>query len=309
LCKECFAQDPFRGMAMPRLLVMEVAKSAIRSEINKYSYDQLASESGNEDLVRNPFTIRFLAGKQGRFDTDQVSDALVGMAKRIKSLPKSKFSAGKADVLQRFIYERLDGMVKQPKGSVLDALMDAEIQNFASRLGASLADATVQGLPSAFNVLVGKGMAGVNVEVPYVICLLSGKRILVHRVNANDGHAADKRKEFSSKIRSIRYHWRGQKCEMRADIAATVLVLDGKWIPETNADPLSHIRMLTVAGWDYVVYPDQLAQAFALIEKSLKSETGKTATPMDLSDDEELAMAAEEDVPQKLTKRRKSNGR
>jgi hypothetical protein len=96
---------------------------------------------------------------------------------------------------------------------------------------------------------------------------------------------------------------------MRADIAATVLVLDGKWIPETNADPLSHIRMLTVAGWDYVVYPDQLAQAFALIEKSLKSETGKTATPMDLSDDEELAMAAEEDVPQKLTKRRKSNGR
>ncbi len=308
LCKECFEKDPFRGIAMPRLLVMEVAKSAIRSEISKYSYDQIASESGNGDLVRNPFTIRFLAGKQGRFDTDQVSDALVGMAKRIKSLPRSKFSAGKADVLQRFIYERLDGMVKQPKGSVLDALMDAEIRNFAVRLSASLADATVQGLPSAFNVLVGKGMAGVNVEVPYVISLPSGARILVHRVMA-DGGVGHKRKEFASKIRSIRYRADGKRFVRRDDILATIIVLDGNWVTPELEDKLTPFRMLTVAGWDYVVYPDQLAQAFALIEKDLESESSKTSTPIYLSDDEDLAMAAEEDTPQKLTKRRKSNGR
>ena len=307
LCRECFNLDPWRGMSMPRLLLMEVAKSAIRTEVAKYSYDQIASESGNSALVRNPFTIRFLAGKQGRFETDQVSDALVGMVKRILKLNKERFTKGKGEVLQRFIYERLDGMVKQPKGSVLDALMDAEICNFAKRINAKISSATIQGLPSAFNVLIKNELAGVNVEIPYVITLENGKRILIHRVMA-DGGVGHKRKEFASKIRTIRYENRKKGFALREDIFCTVIVLDGNWVTPDLEDKLLPFRMLTVAGWDYVVYPDQLNAALTAIESKLKSSSAREPldtsspkiTPIQLPEEDDLAMAAEKDPSPKL---------
>jgi len=305
LCKSCFESNPWRGLQMPRLLIMEVAKSAIKLDVKKYSYDQIATDSGNPDLVRNPFTIRFLAGKQGSSNSDPVIDGLKGVGKRLGAVSKDRFGKGISEVIQRHIYDRLDGMVKQPKGSVLDALMDAEIRNFAKRIGASLTSATIQGLPSAFNALVSKDMSGVNVEVPYVLILEDGGKILIHRVNANDGHSADKRKEFSSKIRSIRYQADKGRFSSRTDLVSTILVIDGKWIPESNNDPLSHIRMLTVAGWDYVVYPDQLNTAFAAIEAKLEKDS-KTKpakiTPIQFPE-EDLAMAAEKKAVPKLKRK------
>jgi len=277
LCNDCFDNDPWKGLSMPRLLPLEIAKSAIRTEIAKYSYDQIATDSKNNDLIRNPFTIKFLAGKQGRFCTQQVSDALKGISKRLKGLSKERLTTERGSVIERHIYDRLDGMVKQPKGSVLDALMDAEIRGFAKQIRATVSSASTQGIPSAFNSLISASAAGVNVEIPYVLTLSDNKKIYIHRVNANDGHAADKRKEFSSKIRSIRYQPAKSGFTQCTDIFSTILVIDGQWIPESNEDPLSHIRMLTVAGWDYVVYPDQLTQAFCKIENLLNPKVKKLA--------------------------------
>jgi hypothetical protein len=309
LCTDCYLHDPWRGLAMPRLLMFEVAKAAVKAKDSKYSYDVLANESGHPKLIQYPGFFRGIhPGKRGDPKTEEFISGCKSLQQRLVKLPVTFFVDARQDVLQKFIYERLDGMVKQPKGSVLDALMEAEIQKFAEKLEASLTDATTQGLPSAFNALVGKGMAGVNVEVPYVLVLPAGNMILIHRVMA-DGGVGHKRKEFSSKIRSIRYRADGKRFVRRNDILATIIVLDGNWVTPELEDKLTPFRMLTVAGWDYVVYPDQLAQAFALIEKDLKSESSKTSTPISFSEDEDLAMAAEENTRQKLSKRRKSNGR
>lgn len=273
LCQDCYESNPWKGMPMPRLLPLEVAKTAVKSQIKKYSYDVIANESGDEGLVRNPFTIRFLAGKQGAFATTAVEKGLRGLWKRIDKLPVDFFRNNKDVVLQKFVYERLDGMVKQPKGSVLDALLDAEIRQFAKSLGAKVTTATVQGIPSAFNYFTGNAASGVNVEVPYVLKMSGGGVILVHRISASEGNAGHKWKEFSSKIRSIRYHHTGGgRFSVVKELYATVFVIDGNWTREGNADPLSLIKALHVAGWDFVVFPDQLSTAFNCVKSRMQQE-------------------------------------
>src|SRR4029077_18178900 len=122
---------------------------------------------------------------------------------------------------------------------------------------------------SAFSAFVDSSAAGVNVEIPYIVELKDRKRIMIHRVMA-EGGVGHKRKEFASKIRTIRYVASKGRFVSREDIFATVIVLDGNWVTPDLDDPLMPFRMLTVAGWDYVVYPDQLAQAFALIQAQLR---------------------------------------
>jgi hypothetical protein len=302
LCIECYLNDPWKGMSMPRLLIFEVAKAAIKSKDSRYSYDVIANESGHSKLIQYPGFFRGIhPGKRGNPNTDEFTAGCASVQKRLTGLDSQIFNAERMSILQRFIYERLDGMVKQPKGSVLDALMDAEISNFGKRIGAAVSSATIQGLPSAFNVLIGRDLAGVNVEVPYVLTLKGGKRILIHRVMA-DGGVGHKRKEFASKIRTIRYQSAKRGFELHKDIAATIIVLDGNWVTPDLEDKLTPFRMLTVAGWDYVVYPDQLSEAFARIEKSLG--IGKKVIP--LPTPAALPQAAEAEPTPKLKK--KGNG-
>lgn len=279
LCRQCFENAQWKGMPMPRLLVLEVAKAALRTLDKKYSYDVIANESDNTALINNPFTVRFIAGKQGNFDSPAVLAGLNGMTKRMRRVPARYFATHQLSILERFVYERFDGLVKQPKESVLDALIDAEIRAFAVNIGAKVTQAVVQGIPSVFNQFAGGDASGVNFEVPYVVKLTDERQILIHRVNANDGHSADKRKEFSSKIRSVRYQLaRGGSVRGRADLAAAVLVIDGNWTRTDTDDWQSHIRMLTVAGWDYVVFPDQLATALNGIKSDPKLKGVRVST-------------------------------
>lgn len=121
-----------------------------------------------------------------------------------------------------------------------------------------------------------------------------------------DGGVGHKRKEFASKIRSIRYKPSKTGFEDRKNLLATVIVLDGNWVTPDLEDKLTPFRMLTVAGWDYVVYPDQLAQAFKLIEQRLAEspdvKKSRNVLPFLQKEDEDLPLAAEEDAPPKLKK-------
>lgn len=271
LCRDCYAKNPWNGIAMPRLLVFEVAKAAIETVDKSYSYDVIANESGNQKLIKSPFTIRFLAGKKGKFETELVIAGMQGVQKRLAAIDKSKFSIETDTIISQFVYDRFDGMAKQPKDSVLDALLDAEIVTFARDINSTVTDAAIQGLSSVFNKHANTDNAGVNVEVPYILTLQNGKKIIIHRVNANEGNSGHKWKEFSSKIRSIRYLYRGNSI-IESNLYCSVLVIDGNWTRSDSADPFYQIRMLTQAGWDYVVYPDGLSEAFKLLKERLKSD-------------------------------------
>lgn len=270
LCRQCYSSVDWKGMPMPRLLTLEVAKAAIRTIDKRYSYDVIANESGNAALINNPFTVRFIAGKQGKFDSAAVLDGLKGMAKRLERMPSRYFTAHKTVILERFIYERFDGLVKQPKESVLDALVDAQVKAFAREVGATVGSAMKSGVESALGAFAGTANSGVNVEVPYVLQLKGRGDIYIHRV-MSDGGVGHKRKEFSSKVRSIRYASAPDgKIRRRSSLLATILIIDGNWVTPDLDDQLTAIRMLTVAGWDHVVFPDQLAAALTRVKADLK---------------------------------------
>lgn len=302
LCHLSFNNKYWRGVPMTRLLPFETAKAAVEAVDREYSYDKIANESGNEQLIRNPFTMRFIAGKRNNIKAPAAQDGLRSLGKRFMGLDHSLWQTNKSEISRQFIYDRFDGMVKQPKGSVLDALLNEEIKTFAKKTRSRLEPATVSGIPSAFNAFVGSSLSGVNVEIPYVLILPDKRRIFIHRVNANEGHAADKRKEFSSKIRSIRYRQRKSGIIPRSDYFSSILIIDGKWVLPKSDDPYSHIQMLTVAGWDYVVYPDGLSDAFAAIKKRLAAEASPAAIL--IPEEEELLLAAEPDEPIQLERER-----
>lgn len=274
LCVECYENDPWLGIEMPRLLALEVAKSAVTTSDRRYSYDVLANESGNQKLIKYPGFFRGIhPGKRGNPKSEEFLAGCKSLFHRVQAIGTEYFKTNRPVILKRFVYDRLDGMVKQPKESVLDALIDAEVKTFAKGLKATVTSATTQGLPSAFNAYAGGGAVGVNVEVPYVLIMPDKRQLIVHRVNANDGHSADKRKEFSSKIRSIRYvaDAKGQITPNK-NLAGAILVVDGNWTRTETDDWQSHIRMLTVAGWDFVVFPDQLSEAFDGMKAMLSSK-------------------------------------
>ena len=276
LSQDCFKSGEWKGMAMPRLLTLEVAKAAIRTLDKKYSYDVIANESGNAALIKNPFTVRFIAGKLGKFDSPPVIAGLKGVAQRLRTIPARYLSTHESTILERFVYERFDGMVKQPKESVLDALVDAQIRAFGKEVGATVGSAMKSGIESALGVFAGTANSGVNVEIPYVLHIAGRGDIYVHRV-MSDGGVGHKRKEFASKVRSIRYVTSSAgRLVKRPSLLGTILIIDGNWVTPDLEDQLTAIRMLTVAGWDYVVFPDQLSGAFDSLKIGLKLKNAST---------------------------------
>jgi hypothetical protein len=286
-----------------RLGYVEVGMTIINISNPTFSYDKLAKATGVSSLVSQSDHARFFAAGQ-RSTSDSKAKALTAtLRQQLRNIANEHWSDSNG--AKNFVSRRLDGMIKQHRGGILDVILGSAVKGFANRIGAKILLGTNHVHASPFNEFASTEQSGVNVEVPYVLILKDGGKILIHRVNANDGHSADKRKEFSSKIRSIRYQANNGRFSLRTDLVSTILVIDGKWIPESNDDPLSHIRMLTVAGWDYVVYPDQLNAAFAAIEAKL-DKGGKTKpakiTPIQFPEEEDLAMAAENEGAPKLKK-------
>ena len=304
-CELCFNSKEWNSIMMLRLLPLESAKAAIEVTDKEYSYDKIANESGNEDLIRNPFTMRFVAGKKNNIKNQSAQDGLTSIGKRFINLGKGFWNIHQKEVLQQFIYNRFDGMVKQPKGSVLDALLHEEIKSFAGKMHGQLTHATINGIPSVFNIFVGSDLSGVNVEIPYVLLLPDKRKIFIHRV-MSDGGMGHKRKEFSSKIRTIRYQKTKSGIIPRKNYFCSILIVDGNWITPKFEDPFMPIRMLTVAGWDYVVYPDGLSTAFAQIQNRLASE--KESPSFLIPAEEPLPLAAETTTPIRIKKGSKKQG-
>ena len=300
---EHFESGEFLGLERKRLVLLEVAMAVVCSHAPKFSYDKLAKKSGDPNLVSNSNQFRRYPKLQGNPRQAIFQAGCRSLWSALRELPAGWIEKQKPLVLETFISRSLYGMVRQPRAGegALDVLLKETIISFADRVDASVKIAKdYGGEVSAFCAFVGSSAAGVNVEVPYILTLKSGSRILIHRVSASDGNAGHKWKEFSSKIRSIRYEF-CEKENFRAinSIHSTVLIIDGNWTRHAVDDPFALIRALQVAGWDYVVYPDQIASALDQIEAKLGGlrKGAKTAVPtrqkIVLGSIEDLPLAAE----------------
>jgi hypothetical protein len=310
LC-EHFEKRTFLGLTRNRLVLLEAAMATICAHSTEFSYDKLAKASGDPDLVSNSNQFRRYPKLQGNPRQPRFQAATLALWKRLEKLPSNWLTNERDAILKKFLSRSLDGMNKQPRAGegALDVLLKETITSFARRTKATLVVAKdFQGEISAFSSFIGSSASGVNVEVPYVLTLKDGRRIIIHRVMA-DGGVGHKRKEFASKIRTIRYESTKNGFARREDIFATVIVLDGNWVTPDLEDKLTPFRMLTVAGWDYVVYPDQLSAAFAQIEAKLSGlpVAVKTAFParkkIGLGSIEDLPMAAEAPKSPKLKRK------
>lgn len=313
LC-EHFDKRHFLGVERKRLVLLEVAMAAICTSVSEFSYDKMAKLSGEPSLVANSNQFRRYPKLQGNPRSGMFQAGARAIWEQLKRLPERFIERNRDDILKTYVSRALYGMVRQPRAGegALDVLLKETIISFAKRIGASVQiTRDFGGEVSAFGGFIGSSAAGVNVEIPYVLTLKSGRRVMVHRVTATEGNAGHKWKEFASKMRSIRYESVGRDRFKIVDTCeATVLILDGKWTRETAIDPFSFIRVLQVAGWDYVVYPDQLTAAFAQIEKAMSASPSRKVVPLHSSEEfDELPIAAESGIPTKLPRRGQNNDR
>jgi hypothetical protein len=132
----------------------------------------------------------------------------------------------------------------------------------------------------------------------------SGYSALFNAVAVHDGHGDDKSKEWGARRLATLY--RMKRGEVRkSEYQEGIFVLDGEWKDKD-------VARLYRSGWNHVV-------RLADLEKTLRSvfgiKTAKRRTTANLTligvtaDDEDFAMTVEGNTPQKLTKRRQSNGR
>jgi hypothetical protein len=256
------------GLGYVRLPLFECGMAVLSTKDSRFSYDKLAKATGHPGLIRQSDHARFFAaGQRSKIDEKAraLTCTLAGMLRNLRAVDYDFRSC-----CQKFIDRRLDGMIKQHREGVLDVLIEEEIRSFVRDIGGTLSGKA--SITSVFSEFSGGPAAGVNVEVPYVINLKGGGSIYIHRV-MSDGGVGHKRKEFSSKVRSIRYASTPDgKIRRRPSLLATILIIDGNWVTPDLDDQLTAIRMLTVAGWDHVVFPDQLAAALTRVKSDLKLE-------------------------------------
>jgi hypothetical protein len=247
----------------------------------------------------NPFNQ--LSYKSARFLSDprthaKYAEGIEHEFQNLQKLSLSTISAGAEELAGRLLELRMDGFVKLRK---LDPLL-LVVGGICRNLGLQLEKTSVTTIASdlAGQVAVGR------FEVFGITAEGISKTVLLNAVAVHDNNGDHKSKEWGARRLATLY--RMEKAIIRkSEYQEGVFVLDGEWKDKD-------VARLHRSGWNHVV-------RLADLEKTLRSVFGiKTAkktppaklTPISFAeDDEDLAMAAEEDAPQKLTKRRKGNGR
>ena len=78
---------------------------------------------------------------------------------------------------------------------------------------------------------------------------------LVHWKSSHKSHPNDKTKELSARARSVKYqyHPENRSFTRRTGVDQLVLIVDGDWNDR-------HLQTLANAGWDKIIYPDEISQ-------------------------------------------------
>lgn len=250
-----------------------------------------ALRDGGWDVQRlgNPFNQ--LSYKSARFLSDPSTHPTYanGVEREYSKLLRgaSVQAASGADQLAlRLLELRLDGFVKLRK---LDPLF-LVAAGMCATLGLRLEKTSVVTIASdlAGQVAVGR------FEVFGITPDGASKTVLLNAVAVHDNHGDDKSKEWGARRLATLYRMERGKIR-KSEYQEGIFVLDGEWKDKD-------VTRLHRSGWNHVV-------RLADLEKTLRSVFGISASkpkasakvmPFPTDDDDDLAMAAEDDAPPKL---------
>jgi hypothetical protein len=127
---------------------------------------------------------------------------------------------------------------------------------------------------------------------------------VANAVAVHDNNGDHKSKEWGARRLATLYRIKGSAIR-KSEYQEGIFVLDGEWKDKD-------VARLYRSGWNHVVrladLEETLKSVFGI--KTTKKTPPTKPTPISFAEDEEdLAMEAEEHVPQKITRRRKSNAR
>ena len=100
-------------------------------------------------------------------------------------------------------------------------------------------------------------LTGTTATTPF----LRARNILFHWKSSYGSHVNDKTKELAGRIRNVRYQYDASNSTFsyRQGIDTYVLIVDGDWKNK-------HLETLTQAGWDKIIYPDEIADFVSQIK-------------------------------------------
>jgi hypothetical protein len=176
------------------------------------------------------------------------------LAPRIAKIPGGAVASLRARVAEYYVSNYLEAKLIQykrfsPLRSVIeDTLRAAHLPfRYVERYPSAFVDrATAQG--RKLNVRTGK------------TAVLECRGAIINWQSAHDSHTNDKRKELCGRAVAVRYTWDPAKRVFvpRPHVEKTILVVDGTWCQED-------LSALAAAGWDEVLYPDELERLPAIV--------------------------------------------
>lgn len=248
LLKQCYA-DPagLSGeLSDEKVWVYEIMISLLKAQSGRlqgYGLAQLTSDTGISDVAVR-FQMHKFSQREEMLDATMLADLATGLSRRFKEdIPKADLARLKDRVADTVIKENLeDRLIPYRNFEPLLWLLEMELKAQGKVYAAKV---PYEGWITEFT-----GMGRAAATTPFV----KVGETLIHWKSAHGSHCNDKTKELAARARSVRYQYnpKTKRFSQRIGIRQLALIVDGDF-NET------HLTTLQRAGWDRIVYPDEIA--------------------------------------------------
>jgi hypothetical protein len=253
LLVECF-NDPATLSGEPgddKVWVYEIAVSLLKAKSGRlqgYGLAQLSVDTGLAESGKGAPLVRFIipqfVQRQKPLRRDHLTALSSGLAKRFKEdISLSDIPKLKSKLVSLVIKENLeDRLIPYRNFEPLMWLLETEL----NKQGKLYKPKAPYG--GWLNEYAGIGQA--SATTPFVRV---GKT-LIHWKSVSDAGKDHKRKELAARARNVKYEYdtTTKTFKRRAEVERLALIVDGTF---TDAD----LKVLADAGWDIIVYPDEIA--------------------------------------------------
>lgn len=249
LLKTCY-EDP-AGLSGEKsdskVWVYEIVISLLKAQSGKlqgYGLAQLAGDTNRPEFGQGGFLIPPFVQRQKHLSREHLDDLASGLSRRFEAnVQRSDLIKLKNQVTKWVIKENLeDRLIPYRNFEPLLWILESELEDQKKQYTPKTA---LEGWINEY-AEIGKRSA----TTPFV----QVGTTLIHWKTVSDSGKSHKKKELAARERSVRYEYDSQLKQFarRKGIDQTVLIVDGTF--DDN-----DLRVLTEAGWNRIIYPDEIA--------------------------------------------------
>lgn len=266
--ESCFEKGSYHGLANGRVWPMDIILQIIRTCLDKRFSEVVLKERTRIPSSGGINPIDFYIRRVRSINEEHLYKIAQFLSDRLNEIGLAAIEQNSRKIIRDYLKNRVNNLVKHKSINPLHALIALRLTPFSER---------TTGYPSkriyetcCFSPYVGVRKNTGRTGITFSIDLPNKKRWIILSMAAYGGHEADKRKELSSRVRTLRYRWDSNLGLFmpRDDVERRILVLDGTWI-KAGENPEEIIEMLHEAGWDVILFPHQLQLLADQIERKL----------------------------------------